>query len=294
MKKLNIAELLRDCPTGMELDCTMFDNVTLVGVNIEHAFPIEIKVGCDTKYLTKEGCYHLLDCIPSAKCVIFPKGKTTWEGFQKPFKDGDIVATEYGNWIGIVRNKAIDGYKTYFSVNHANLGIYPDSTFYFNRFATKEEKEKLFQAIKDNGYKWNSETKTLEKLVEPKFKVGDKIKNKIGQITYTIIDIRKDEYIVKRDNDRCKYHLAFCNEIDYELVPNKFDISTLKPFDKILVRSKYCDSNKWGAALYSHCSSDGKICGVVGGLYYKQCIPFEGNEHLLGTSNDCDEYYKNW
>ena len=25
--KINIAELLKDCPQGMELDCTMFDNV---------------------------------------------------------------------------------------------------------------------------------------------------------------------------------------------------------------------------------------------------------------------------
>ena len=37
------------------------------------------------------------------------------------------------------------------------------------RFATEEEKQKLFKAIKDNGYKWNAETKTLEKLVKPKF-----------------------------------------------------------------------------------------------------------------------------
>lgn len=24
------------------------------------------------------------------------------------------------------------------------------------------------------------------------------------------------------------------------------------------------------------------------------CIPYEGNEHLLGTKEDCDEFYKNW
>ena len=27
---------------------------------------------------------------------------------------------------------------------------------------------------------------------------------------------------------------------------------------------------------------------------YKQCIPYEGNEHLLGTTDDCDDYYKTW
>ena len=38
----------------------------------------------------KNGCYtaHKL-----SKCVIFPKGKTTWEGFVPPckFKDGDVI-----------------------------------------------------------------------------------------------------------------------------------------------------------------------------------------------------------
>ena len=29
MEKLNIAELLKDCPSGMELDCPMYDNVKL-------------------------------------------------------------------------------------------------------------------------------------------------------------------------------------------------------------------------------------------------------------------------
>lgn len=37
------------------------------------------------------------------------------------------------------------------------------------RFATEEEKQKLFQAIKDNRYKWDAQTKTLKKLVKHKF-----------------------------------------------------------------------------------------------------------------------------
>ena len=56
-------------------------------------------------------------------------------------------------------------------------------------FFTEEEKQKLFDGIfklfddiKENGCKlnneMNNETKTLEKLVKPKFKVGDKIFNK--------------------------------------------------------------------------------------------------------------------
>lgn len=43
------------------------------------------------------------------------------------------------------------------------------------RLATDEEKQKLFNAIKANGYKWNEKTKNLEKLIEPN---GDKATKK--------------------------------------------------------------------------------------------------------------------
>ena len=35
--------------------------------------------------------------------------------------------------------------------------------------ATKKQRDLLFQKIKETGYKWNTETNTFEKLVEPKF-----------------------------------------------------------------------------------------------------------------------------
>ena len=79
MKKINIAELLRNCPKGMKLDCAMFDNVTLSAVidNRDNLFPIKIDIGANRyRYLTKTGGY---DIVPESKCVIFPKGKTTWE-----------------------------------------------------------------------------------------------------------------------------------------------------------------------------------------------------------------------
>ena len=31
---------------------------------------------------------------------------------------------------------------------------------------------------------------------------------------------------------------------------------------------------------------------IMGYNKYKQCIPYEGNEHLLGTTDGCDDYYK--
>lgn len=179
--KIDIAAILKDCHRGMELDCTIYDGVTLDCVTIEsdchyngkNDYPIKIvtKNGFSTR-LTKYG--QNVD-IEEAKCVIFPKGKKTWEGFQR-FKDGDIVATTNGLWIGITTG----GYSG--SIIPTYCVIHSDESFeaYLNykknwafaRLANKEEKEKLFQVIESNGYKWNAETKTLEKI-KLKFKDGD-------------------------------------------------------------------------------------------------------------------------
>jgi hypothetical protein len=91
------------------------------------------------------------------------------------------------------------------------------------KLATEEEKEKLFQTIKDNGYKWNPETKTLEKLVEPKFKVGDRIVHKKGGNPFTITEITDGCY-----KGGTRYAILITQQDNFELVPNKFDINTLE------------------------------------------------------------------
>ncbi len=55
----------------------------------------------------------------------------------------------------------------------------------------------------------------------------------------------------------------------------------LKPFDKVLVRDY--DNEIWHANLFSNYMSEGSYGCVCSA--YKQCIPYKGNEHLLGTRN---------
>lgn len=301
MQKINIAKILKDCPKGMELDCTMYDNCTLESVLDGLAYPIRIETPDGLVLLNEYGCYSR---NKHAKCVIFPKGKTTWEGFQRPFEDGDIVATTSGIWIGIVEGGKNGSFIPTYCVIKSNgeFEVYFDKKerWAFNRLATEEEKEKLFDAIKENGYKWNPETKTLEKLIEPKFKVGDKIrytKFKHNGNIYIIKDLNETKYIVHNTKDKVKeFHIDFCTQDDLELVPNKFDISTLKTFDKVLVR--HLNDGEWVAAFFSHYDK-----GVKFGCYpfvttsfksFPKCIPFENNEHLLGKTDDCDEFYKTW
>ena len=59
-----------------------------------------------------------------------------------------------------------------------------------------------------------------------------------------------------------------------------------KPFDKVLVRDK--NSNIWNIEFFSWINGISEYkyqCMTCG---WKQCIPYEGNEHLLGTTNNPD------
>lgn len=72
----------------------------------------------------------------------------------------------------------------------------------------------------------------------------------------------------------------------------KFDLKTLHPFDKALVRVDKNDC--WMAAHFSHVD-DYTHKAVCDTFYYTQCIPYnEETKHLVGKTDDCPEYYKWW
>ena len=293
MEKINIAELLKDCPQGMELDCTMYDDVTFNRLQGNEYIIINRGYNGGEVHLTKFGqMFNSND----AKCVIFPKGKTTWEGFVPPveFKNGDILVN--GDCIFIY-----DGFED--NLSYGVYAIESNGVFSINiltkkygtRFASKEEKQKLFDAIKINGYRWNPETKILEKLIVPKFKVGDRVRNKnYKDYIYDIHDITDKGYRAKEVNADSPIIILFGSQEDnYELVPNKFDISTLKPFNKVLVRNE--KHHVWFNSFFGVYKKDSNAPFVCcNGFEYKYCIPYEGNQHLLGTANDCDDFYKTW
>ena len=297
MEKINVVELLKDCPQGMELDCTMYEDVHfdyIDELNIIHCY-IQHETHKTSITFNQHGTPN---SDIKSKCVIFPKGKTSWDGFVPPckFKDGDVISNSLGTCI-FKGEGWIKGTVDYYCGIHADYfrvkdhkqnpkGHYGNIADY--RLATKEEKGKLFKAIKDNGYRWNAETKTLDKLIKPPFKVGYKIKHiKTGNI-YEIIKIISNYYIAKYLGSDIM--VSWNDHDEYVVVSNKFDINKLKPFDKVLTRAN--DDDSWVCNYYSH-----RIEGyyvILNAELAVQCIPYEGNEHLLGTANDCDDFYKNW
>ena len=77
----------------------------------------------------------------------------------------------------------------------------------------------------------------------------------------------------------------------------RIDVNTFQPFDKILARNS--DRENWTIEYYSYGKevSFGNGDKYIQGLVYcwKYVIPYnDETKHLLGTREDCPEYYKWW
>lgn len=329
---INIAELLKDCPKGTKLYSTIFGEVELkevkdygrsVCILVTNFYGREEMFYPDGKYNT-----HYSD----SECTLFPsKEQRDWSKFC-PFKDGDVLRDDCS--VFIFKSRMFDkGLNCY--VYNTPCILAPNKRLFVNpsgfnhgadkvSFATEEEKEKLFKAIKDKGYRWDAEAKTLEKLVEQKFKEGDIVYTKAGNLAIIsresdglfkiicrllsgrlltdFVFVEPERFATEEEKQKLFQAIkdngyrwnADTKTLEKEK-KDKFDIATLKPFDRVLVR--ITNSYQWHATWFSHIDERQEFCWryvTVSGKSYAQIIPFEDNEHLLGTINDCDDYYKTW
>ena len=316
-ENLNLEEILKDCPEGTELYSTIFGKVKLDYVEIDSEYPIYVKTkDCLSESFSSRGeLYSDYD----GECTLFPsREQRDWSKFNHPkkeelvppceFKDGDMLSYQ----CGYLKNRTIYIYRYHKTLNtsyYVALSGNTDSAFMINnkeggalngynntaRFATEEEKQKLFDAIKLNGYKWNAETKTLEKLIEHKFKVGDKIVNSLKKYMRAssskgiISEITDDKYIFKDGS-----YILISEQDIWELVPDRFDPKTFQPFDKVLVRDS--DVGDWKVQLFSHIKKEEEFYPhVCINESYTYCIPCnKDTEHLVGTKEEAPEFYRYW
>ena len=71
----------------------------------------------------------------------------------------------------------------------------------------------------------------------------------------------------------------------------KFDISSLKPYDKVLVKN---GDGCWYPTLVSYVDSSREVYLIDTTDRADRVIPFEGNERLIGGFSDPDPYYITW
>ena len=74
----------------------------------------------------------------------------------------------------------------------------------------------------------------------------------------------------------------------------KFDINTLQPFDKIIARNR--KDRVWTCDMLSYIGNTiGYLPVIAIGDCYRWCIPYnDETKHLVGTREDCPEFYKWW
>lgn len=78
---------------------------------------------------------------------------------------------------------------------------------------------------------------------------------------------------------------------------NRYELGDFKPFDKVLVRDNI--GTQWQIDLFERIAGDTKydvyheyVC-MFNNWHY--CIPYnEDTAYLIGTEEDCPEYYKSW
>ena len=106
-----------------------------------------------------------------------------------------------------------------------------------------------------------------------------------GDICCTLLfrkatDEERAEFIAASE----KYYGGKYNPETLQVEPVKVSIPKclLKPFDKVLVRDS--DAGIWKAAHFSHYIGEYEYPYFTTASAYKQCVPYDCNEHLLGTN----------
>lgn len=70
----------------------------------------------------------------------------------------------------------------------------------------------------------------------------------------------------------------------YEYLLDEQKKCDFKPFDQVLVRAS--NLGNWNLHLFARVREEEYKYECLGGLRYKECIPYQGNEHLLGTNKN--------
>lgn len=100
--------------------------------------------------------------------------------------------------------------------------------------------------------------------------------------TYTLTG----KYSVKFDEHVNDIIIEIEEEIEEERQKSEHQF---KPFDKVLVRDD--DNEEWSVGIYSHYTSDCDYPYFCAGLTaMRQCIPYEGNQELVGTTKTPKDY----
>ena len=318
--KLNIAEILKDKPSGTKLYADAFGELSLERVKVDTI--------CTR---TKEGMFYSFyndgKYNKNGEPILVPsKEMRDWSKFA--WKKGDVlVSNDYGT--EVIFDKWYDNTYTNFHCKHYlnsedknKILYYKESLCATARYSLEDRNaaQTYINTIEERlDGKLNLETLEIEK--QPEFKDGDiiTITTKVGNILTFIFraeDVEKyychallyGKIVIANDDSFCKKDFYTARQSTEEEQKQLFDALAkegktwdavkkqivdlkpkieLKPFDKVLVRDG--KDEIWEPAFFFRNLPEHNVYKyqTVGGKLRVYCIPFnEETAKLIGTSND--------
>lgn len=325
--KINIAEILKDKPQGTKLYSSACGKCELKEAD-DKSFKVSFYSSKFGFMNGGEGTFdkngNLYD---DGECVIFPsKEMRDWSKFA--WKKGDILVHTDGTVHIIFEGFEDDTYRSfkgkyYLWEDNGHIEQFDDhqhcmETSSFIK-ANDDDTQTYINTIEKNlGGKLNRETLEIEKQEfndgdivyadygnkQAVFIVSGKTDLSEGYNSFIALDLRGltlDMGCMSFfKEDLCKLRLA-----KEEEKKQLFDALTkasmawdakkkqvvdlkpkveLKPFDKVLIRDD--EDHPWRVSLFGYKDANSYYC--CNGCTWNQCIPYEGNEHLLGTTKDVE------
>ena len=312
-ENINIAAILNNKPNNIKLYSPIFGECTFCCVR-EDTNDICVKKHNGVKeFFDSKGLYY-----NTGEVMLFPSKKMRdWEklswkkgdllinscGFQCIFKEWE--SNDYTKFNGCYSNSS-DGYEDVSNAETANFVKLDNNTAYGY----------IRELEKRCGGKLNLETLEIEK---PEFKDGDilscdedtytkhttLILHKNGCVVESLVSLIRHHDIVEsrepinevllsrlyyaREDEKEELFSALAKEgkawdSDKKAIVDLKPKVELKPFDRVLVRD--FEDQAWQVSLFSYKDSDSYYC--CNGCAWNQCIPYIGNESLLGTTKDVE------
>lgn len=315
--KINIAEILKEKLENTKLYSPLFGDVYFYYVGNDL---IKVKHhGGRIAVLFDNGRYY---DYPESELLLFPsKEMQDWSKFA--WKKGDVLINSCG-FQCIFKEWASDDYTKFNGCYSCSRDGYEDvsnaETAKFAKFDHNIAYGYVREIERKLGGKLNLETLEIER--QPEFQDGDIAFADYGnrQDVFIVSGITglSEGYssFISLDlssltlsmgyrtcffkKDLCKLRLATDSEkkqlfsalekeskawdAENKMVVDLKPKVELKPFDKVLVRDSKLD--RWRANLFGYISKDGYYCCVYANWVY--CIPYKGNEHMLGTIKDVE------
>lgn len=176
--KINIAEILKDCPKGTKLYTPLFGEVTFDSIDIDEKYPIVVYKldGMKTSF-NEEGHYT---AYPNSECVLFPSSEM--RDWTKFFKRGDVVRSIDDGAQAVFKGWESDDYTSFYAsiVHQAEVDEWDEDIVFAVESFYKEYEEFARGFIVDaeehyNG-KYNPDTLQVEPVKSTcPFKSFDKV-----------------------------------------------------------------------------------------------------------------------